>query len=52
MQNTPNTVIREKNSSSHEKRFLNNNGSKTAVKNPINEKQMTPIETFEALILP
>jgi hypothetical protein len=27
-------------------------GSKIAVKKPINEKQMTPIDTFDAFMLP
>jgi hypothetical protein len=42
----------ENSSSTHESRRLSKIGSKIAVKNPISEKQMTPMETFEALIEP
>ena len=52
MHMTPATVISEKNSSNQEKRFLKMIGSNKAVKNPMSEKQMTPIDTFDALILP
>ena len=52
MQSTPATVISEKRNSRAEKRFLKIMGSKSAVKKPISEKQMTPMDTLEALMLP
>ena len=42
----------ENSSSTHETRRRLTSGSKTAVKNPISEKQITPMDTFEALMLP
>ena len=52
IQITPANVMNDSPSSTHDMRLLNSMGSNRAVKNPISEKQTTPIDTFDALMEP